>query len=54
VPDDESQGLPGAWCVETLGERGGALVYFPLIPRADAKLLAIEVLRAREGWSPWS
>lgn len=24
-------------------------MYFPLIPRADARLLAIEVLRAREG-----
>jgi hypothetical protein len=32
-----------------LGESGGALVYFPLIPRADARLLAIDELRSREG-----
>ena len=40
--------LPGACCVDTDGERGRRLL-LARIPRADARLLAIEELRSRWG-----
>ncbi len=44
--------LPGAWSLDTLGVSGWAL-YLALMPRADARLFAMDDERLRPGYRCW-